>query len=110
MAASLRWGWWRKEANFATVAVEAIDLQVLGGDVFFASEMNRHVGLTLNPGNVAALAVIQIGSNCWANANVNPSDLVAMRRQRQQSHDVDRHALDCLDDPSSTTVGAVFVD
>ena len=58
MAAPLRWGRWWEEPDFAAVAVEAIDLQVLGGDVLFASEMDGHVRLALDPGNVAALAVV----------------------------------------------------
>ena len=89
-----------EEADLAVVAVEAVDLQVFGGDVLLAPEMDGHVGLALDPGDLPALAVIQVGGDGGADADVDPADIVAVRGQGQQSHDVDRHALDGLDDPA----------
>src|SRR4051794_11232317 len=109
MAPALGRGGLGEEPDLAVIAVEAVDLQVFAGDVLLAPEVDGHVGFALDPGDLAALAVVQIGGDGRADADIDAADVVTMAGQREQAHDVDRHALDRLDDPGAAAVEAVLV-
>ena len=83
---------------------------MLGRRVLLEADRDGHVGLGLEPGDLLALAVVQIGGDAGADGDVDPADLLAVGGEGQQPHDVDRHALGGLDDARAGAVRAVLVD
>ena len=52
-----------KQTDFSVAGIEAVDLKMLRGNVLLGTNMDRHVGFGLEQGQVAPLAVVQVGGD-----------------------------------------------
>ena len=83
--------------NDATTTIHAFEDVLVESDVAVASDHDTAFGLSLEFVNGRPLAILQVGGDCRADADLDDLNFVAMGGKVEQPHAVEHHRLGVLD-------------
>ena len=83
----------RIEPDFGVVVAVAIDLEELSGHIFFRTNVDGEMRITLQAGKILTLPVVEEVGHVMRAGDIDAPDVLTVGRQGEDPHDFDRHAL-----------------